>query len=93
MVGMEPSPISTFAKVFWTSWLSVTVGAFLVYELFSLVTGNPQNTLSNWVWVNLKIRVGESITQWSAGDLLVFCVYISVFVLWLPWHFWWGKFR
>lgn len=43
--------------------------------------------------MHLKIRAGESITQWSAGDLLTFAAYISVFVCWLPYHFWFGKFR
>jgi hypothetical protein len=90
---MESSPISSFAKSYWFIWLIATVGSFLAYELLSLATGNAQNTLSNWVWQNLKIHTGESITQWSAGDLLTFAVYISVFVLWLPWHFWFGRFR
>lgn len=90
---LEARPASHFAVSYWTVWLIITVASFLGYEIFALVTGHPENTLSNWVWMHLKIRAGESITQWSAGDLLTFAVYIAVFVAWLPWHFWLGKFR
>ena len=93
MTPMEPRPASGFAQRYWAIWLAAALGSFLLYEVLSLATGHPENTLSNWVWVHLKIRAGESITQWSAGDLLTFAAYISVFVLWLPWHMWLGRFR
>jgi hypothetical protein len=93
MTPIEPQTASRFAVAYWTIWLIAGTGAFLAYEILALITRHPENTLSNWVWVHLKIHLGESITQWSAGDLLTFAVYISVFVLWLPWHFWLGKFR
>jgi hypothetical protein len=93
MQPIESHPASRFASGYWTIWLAIGVGTFLVYEITGLMTGHPENTLSNWVWMHLKIHAGESITQWSAGDLLTFATYIAVFVLWLPWHFWLGKFR
>lgn len=86
-------PPAHFAQTYWFWWLILTVGSFISYEVFSLATGNPKNTLSNWIWVHLKIHAGETITQWSAGDLLTFGVYILVFVAWLPWHFWLFRFR
>jgi hypothetical protein len=86
-------PPSGFAQRYWFAWLAIFITAFLVYEVFSLATGHPENTLSNFIWTHLKIHAGESITQWSAGDLLTFCVYITVFVAWLPWHFWLERFR
>ena len=86
----NPSPIAT---AYWTGGLIAVIATVLGFEVFALATGHPENTLSNWVWTHLKIRLGETITQWSAGDLLTFSVYVSVFVLWLPWHFWLGKFR
>lgn len=86
-------PPSQFAQTYWFVFLTVLLVAFLGYEVLSLVTGHPENTLSNWVWTHLKIHAGESITQWSAGDLLTFTTYISVFVLWLPFHFWLFRFR
>lgn len=93
MRPIESHAISAFARDYWATWLVTTVGTFFVYEVLMLATGHPENTLSNWVWTHLKIHVGESITQWSAGDLLTFAVYVAVFVFWLPWHFWLGKFR
>lgn len=85
-------PASVFASRYWFIWLVTVLVSFLVYEIFSLATGHPENTLSNWVWVHLKIHAGESITQWSAADLLTLCTYVVVFVCWLPWHFWLRKF-
>lgn len=93
MKPMEPRPPSGFAQRYWFAWMAVTLVAFLWYEILSLADGHPENTLSAFVWEHLKIRAGESITQWSAGDLLTFAAYITVFVAWLPWHFWLGKFR
>lgn len=94
-VTVQPGdgPPSHFAGLYWLYWLALSVGSFLLYEVYSLAIGHPENTLSNWVWTHLKIHAGESITQWSAGDLLTFAVYVSVFVLWLPWHFWLMRFR
>lgn len=93
MKPMEARPPGPFAERYWAIWMVVTLCAFLWLEILSLCNGHPENTLSAWVWEHLKIRVGESITQWSAGDLLVFAAYVTVFVCWLPVHFWWGKFR
>ena len=90
---MEPRPASAFAERYWAVWITAVLVSFLAYEILSLATGHAENTLSAWVWEHLKIRVGESITQWSAGDLLTFAAYISVFVFFVPWHMWFGKFR
>ena len=90
---IETTHISHFASLYWFWWSIAAVGLFAAYEGISLVTGHPENTLSNWVWENLHIKAGESISQWSAGDLLTFAAYITIFVVWLPWHFWFGKFR
>lgn len=93
IVPLESVPASKFATGYWTIWLIVTLGTFLGYEILMLAVGKPQNTLSNYVWTHLRIHMGESITQWSAGDLLTFVAYVGVFVFWLPWHFWFGDFR
>jgi hypothetical protein len=89
---LEPRA-SGFADRYWAIWLTAALVSFLGYEILSLATGHPENTLSAWVWSHLKIHAGESITQWSAGDLLTFGAYLIVFVCWIPFHFWWGKFR
>lgn len=93
MKPMEPRPPSVFAEHYWAAWMVAVLVSFLWLEILSLCDGHSENTLSAWVWEHLKIRVGESITQWSAGDLLTFSAYVTVFILWLPWHFWLGKFR
>ena len=77
---------------YWPLWLGATVGTFLLRELWALATGHPEATLSDWVWAHLHIVARETITQWSAADLLLFCVYVSVFILWLPAHFFFRRF-
>jgi hypothetical protein len=76
----------------WPVWLGITVGTFLFRELWALVSGRPQDTLSQWIWNHLHIVAGETIGQWTAADFLLFCVYVTVFVLWLPWHFFFHRF-
>jgi hypothetical protein len=76
----------------WPLWLGATIGTFALRELWALITRHPEGTLSDWVWGQLHIVTRESITQWSAADLLLFVVYLGVFVAWLPWHFWFRKF-
>lgn len=92
-VQPSDSNISAFAETYWLIWLAIVLVSFLGYEIFSLATGHPENTLSNWVWMHLRIHAGESVLQWSAADILTFGAYLSVFVLWLPWHFWLRKFE
>ena len=77
---------------YWPLWLGVTVGTFLLRELWALISKHSQDTLSDWVWNQLHIVTRESITQWSAADLMLFIVYIGVFACWLPWHFWFRDF-
>lgn len=93
MKPIEARPPSPFAERYWAAWLAVVLASFLWLEILSLASGHPENSLSAWVWEHLKIRLGESISQWSAGDLLTFAAYVAVFICWLPWHLWLGKFR
>jgi hypothetical protein len=77
-------------NLYWIIWCSAFLASFLVVEIFALATGGL--SLSEWVWLHLHIVRKETIGQWSAADLLLFLTYISVFVLWLPAHFWFHKF-
>ena len=77
---------------YWPLWLGLGTGAFLLREIWALATKRPQDTLSDFVWQHLHIVARETIGQWSATDLLLFCVYVSVFVLWLPAHFFFRRF-
>lgn len=83
---------SNLAETYWLVWLIVTIVSFLWYEILSLVSGNSQNTLSDWVWYHLHVKQNVGIGNWTAADLLTFCVYVTIFVAWLPWHFWFRKF-
>jgi hypothetical protein len=85
--------VSSVARVYWAVWLILGTAAFLAYEIYSLASGRPQDTLSYWVWTALHIRPGESISQWSFKDLITFLAYMAIFVGWLPWHFWYRLFR
>jgi hypothetical protein len=78
--------MQTWGSRYWPVWLAVVLISFLGPEIYALVT-NVSNTLSDWVWGELKIVPRESIGQWSAVDLLVCCAYVAVFCVWLPWHF------
>lgn len=78
---------------YWLLWLSLTVGLFLLREIWALASGRAQDTLSDHIWHWLNIRPGETIFQWSAGDLITFGVYATIFIFWLPFHFWGMRFR
>jgi hypothetical protein len=77
---------------YWPVWMAVTLSTFLLREIWALASRQTGATLSDWVWGQLHIVSRESITQWSAADLLLFAVYLIVFVGWLPWHLWFRKF-
>ena len=71
-------------------WLIAVLVSFLGVEIFALATGGL--TLSSWIWEHLHIVENETIANWTAADLLIFCAYVSVFVVWLPWHFFFHRF-
>lgn len=78
-------------NAYWTVWLVAVLVTFLGVEIFALATSGL--TLSSWVWHHLHIEEGERMSQWSATDLLIFCAYVSVFMAWLPWHFFFHRFH
>jgi hypothetical protein len=80
------------AAHYWPIWLAVTVGTFLLREVWALASGHAQDTLSDWVWRNLHIVAHETAGQWSAADLLLFCTYVAIFMIWLPFHFFFHRF-
>lgn len=82
----------TWGRFYWPPWLLIVLVSFLVAEIYALASGQPANTLSNWIWQQLNISGHTSFRNWSAKDYLTFLTYISVFVLWLPWHFWFHRF-
>ena len=81
----------TWGKTYWPVWLVCVLITFLGPEIYALIT-NKSNTLTDWVRYALHIAPKETIGQWSAADLLLFCAYATVFIVWLPFHFWFDKF-
>lgn len=77
-------------NVYWIIWCAAVLVSFLVVEILALTTGGL--SLSEWVWLHLHIVSKETIGQWSAADLLLFCIYVSVFIIWIPAHFWFRRF-
>lgn len=84
-------PPQTWGHWYWPLWLMGSIILFLVPEVYSLVTGHPSNTLSDWVWSSLHIHRDESPGQWSAEDFLVFGCWLTL-VVWLTFHFFTGRF-
>lgn len=83
--------MSTWGKVYWPSYLAAALIAFLVAEIYSLVTVGGANTLSFWVWTQLKITSNEKMAQWSALDFLLFGQWMVIWI-WLTYHFFFHRF-
>ena len=81
----------TWGRYYWPWWLLALLITFLGPEIYSLAV-SAGNSLSDWVWTTLKIVRNETIGQWSATDLLLFCAYVAIFMCWLPWHFFFHRF-
>jgi len=88
--------ILTWGKWYWPIALSAIFAIIMVPETYALVSDDEihrfDNTLSAWINSVLHIRVGESIGQWSAVDILTFIAYVGVFIIFMPWHFWFRRF-
>ena len=75
---------ATWGHKYWLVWSVFTFLTFIVPEVYALVT-NWRNTLSNWVWVALRVQRGQSINQWTAAHFLVGGMLVLVFA-WLIGH-------
>ena len=63
----------------WTGW-GLLAGAFLlgIPELITLLTGNAQDTFSDWVWNTAHVAAGKSIASWDAGHYFLACAYVFI---------------
>lgn len=80
---------SHFMTAYWRWWAIVTVTSFLVAEVWMLVAGRPQDTLSANVWRWEQFLPGQSVMHWT----FVHFAFIAILVLldiWLIGHFGWG---
>jgi len=77
---------------FWLGWFILSIGSFLAMEIYQLIIGHPERTLSAAVWRLERFRTGQPIGEWSAGHLLFFGSF-SLIAVWLIFHFGFGLFR
>jgi hypothetical protein len=85
----------TWGKYYWPVWLVAVFFTSIPADIYAYVTQIDHiidNTLSNWFWTSLHIQQHENLGNWSAATLLIFCAYVSIFVVWLPWHLFFRKF-
>lgn len=75
----------TWGPRYWTVYLIAGAVLLLGPEIFALVT-NWRNTLSDYVWMELKVQRDENPWNWSATMFLVFCVWMLLW-FWLTFHF------
>jgi len=78
----------TWGQWYWPLWLTIVLLAFLVPEIYALIT-NVRNTLSWWVWDQLDVSP-LATAPWTAAHLLVFGVWVLMNV-WLTGHFFWRR--
>ena len=71
---------------FWTAWFAVSFAAFLIPEIWALVTGHPENTLSAQIWRLESLKAGQHVWQWTAAHWLIGGV-LAVVLIWLLFHF------
>lgn len=80
----------TWGRWYWPVWMAVLFFSFLGPEISALIV-NHNNTLSDWVWVQLKVDPTQKQQQWTAAHLLVFGVWCLV-VYWLTFHFFYRRY-
>lgn len=71
-----------WASLYWLAWLVI---GFLPLELWALITGRPQDTLSDNVWRLTGVSHGG---PWSFAHFAV-----AALMVWLLFHFVFGWFR
>jgi hypothetical protein len=81
-----------WANTYWPVWLTTVLVTFLAPEVYALMR-NTNDTFSDWVWRVLYISTNEGVAHWNFADLITFCTYMTIFVVWLPFHFWFRLFR
>lgn len=82
---------TTWGAYYWPLALTLITGLVLVPEVYALFT-NVNNTLSVWVWTEMRVSPGDHLTAWTAGRYLTLMAWVGL-CSWLTWHFWFGLFR
>ena len=81
----------TWGKVYWVWFLIASSVAFLVPEVYALVT-NVKNTLSDFARYELDVTTPkEAFSAHTAAWFLSLGVYLVV-AIWLTYHIWFERF-
>jgi hypothetical protein len=56
---------------YWLAWFLTSITAFLIPELWALMSGHTERTLSANVWALEHLMPGESLWRWTAIHVLV----------------------
>jgi hypothetical protein len=81
---------SRFMAHYWSLWAFLLTTGFLVPEIWMLMAGRPQDTLSAQIWRLEQFSPGQSIWAWNAFHFL-FIGGLLLLDLWLLGHFGFGK--
>jgi archaellum biogenesis protein FlaJ (TadC family) len=85
------SHVITWGRPYWTWFLIVTSLAFIIPEVFALIT-NAKNTLSDYAWYELNVKTPqEQFSAHSAAWFLSMGMWI-VIAVWLTYHIWFERF-
>lgn len=79
-------------SAYWLYWFLALLVSFLGPELYALVTGHGENTLSAQVWKLEGLAPGQHVWQWTALHVLIGGGLGLLFV-WLIFHFVFGIWR
>jgi hypothetical protein len=77
---------------YWFLWFVTAVTTFLVPELWALLSGRPENTLSAQIWRLERFVPGEALWAWNYFHFL-FAGVLLLLDLWLFGHFVFGLWR
>lgn len=82
---------TTWGVFYWPLCLTAIALMVLGPEIYALFT-NVNNTLSVWVWTEMRVAPGDHVAAWTAGRYLTLGAWVCL-MSWLTWHFWFGLFR
>lgn len=72
---------------YWLAWFTVMFPVtFFVPEMYALLTGHSENTLSAQIWRLEGFVPGQSVWAWSAVHFLLAGI-IGLLLVWLLGHF------
>lgn len=82
---------ATWGRYYWPLWIVAMGLTLLVPEVYALAT-NAGNTLSAFVWHEMRVQDGDTIWRWDALRLLTFGAWCVLFA-WLTGHLWFHLWR